>query len=83
LWDILAKMKVIVKKVSGRLHEFNVEPTDKVFTMKQKLSEEIGIHVDQIALVYSGKPLKENETFDEQSIKPNSEIQMIPTLIGG
>jgi hypothetical protein len=66
---------MIVKvKFMSREYEFDVEPYDKVYTLKEKVSEKVGIENIYIRLCFDGIPLKKDKTFDEQSVKPDSKI---------
>jgi hypothetical protein len=76
-------MKIKAKTIVGKEYEFDAEPTEKVYTLKQRISEKIGIHVDQIKLVYNGKPLREDGTLEEQNVKPGSLIQIASHIRGG
>jgi hypothetical protein len=68
-------MKIKFKSIVGKVYEFDVEPTDKVYTLKPKISEKIGISKEYLNLVYNGVPLKDDKTFDEQGVKPDSLIR--------
>jgi ubiquitin-like protein Nedd8 len=59
--------------VFKRLWE-DIEPTDKIYTLKQEFSEKIGIPEADLRLVYNGAPLKEDATLDEQGVEPGSII---------
>jgi hypothetical protein len=76
-------MIIKIKAMTGKLYEFDTESADKAYALKQKLSEKIGIAVEQLKLVYNGVPLKDTETVGEKNIKPGSVIQAALVLKGG
>ena len=76
-------MKVDVKLLNGRVIEFEIQGTDKIMSLKQKLEESEGISVDQIRLVYSGRQLPDDKTFEEMKVKEKSVINMLLSLRGG
>jgi hypothetical protein len=66
---------MIVKvKFMSREYEFDVEPYDKVYTLLEKVLKNVRVEKRYIALLFGGRPLNMDKTFDEQSVKPNSEI---------
>jgi Ubiquitin family len=51
--------------------------------VKQALQEKEGIQVDQIKLIYSGKPLLDDKTLGSYNITAGTTIYMILHLRGG
>ena len=60
-----------------------LEPTDEVKTIKQSLQEKVGIQVDQIRLIYSGKQLADDKKIEFYNITAGGTIHMVLQLRGG
>jgi hypothetical protein len=73
-------MLVKVKTMVGKEVEFDVGGTDKVFSLKGKIAEKVGIPPEQQKLVCNGKPMIEDKTFSDQDIKAGSVIQLALVL---
>jgi hypothetical protein len=46
------------------------------------LAEKTAIGVDQMRLVYGGKPMSDEKSFGEQNVQPGSVIQLVLQLRG-
>jgi hypothetical protein len=80
----MATMKLRVRNISGRIIEVEVSPTETVYVLRERLSEQIGIHSSQIRLVYRGIPLRINETLAAQNVTElGGLIQAAVVLQGG
>ncbi|KAI0835576.1 UV excision repair protein Rad23 [Hypoxylon sp. FL0890] len=62
-------MKVTFKELSNQKFTLDVEPTDLVSTLKQRVAEEKGWDAKALKLIYSGKILKDEETVAAHKIE--------------
>ncbi|KAL2017683.1 hypothetical protein VTK56DRAFT_1843 [Thermocarpiscus australiensis] len=62
-------MKVTVKDLKQQKFTIDVEPSDPISTLKQKISEERGWDPKLQKLIYSGKILKDEETIESYKIE--------------
>ena len=76
-------MFIQIRLLNGQVQQFDVEPTDKVIDLKIKLEEREAIAPEQQRLIFSGKQLDDNKTFEEQKIGPGTQINLLLSLRGG
>ncbi|CAI4217587.1 unnamed protein product [Parascedosporium putredinis] len=62
-------MKVTFKDLKQNKFTLDIEPTDLISAVKQKISEEKGWDAKQQKLIYSGKILKDDETVESYKIE--------------
>ncbi|KAI1398442.1 UV excision repair protein Rad23 [Hypoxylon fuscum] len=62
-------MKVTFKELSNQKFTLDVEPTDLISALKQKVSEEKGWDPKALKLIYSGKILKDDDTVAAHKIE--------------
>jgi hypothetical protein len=79
---IMSNLSIQVKSMIGREYDFTVASTDKVGGLKGRLAEKTAIGVDQMRLVYGGKPMLDEKSFGEQNVQPGSVIQLVLQLRG-
>jgi len=76
-------MLITVKTLSGRKLAFEMETTQTIGEIKDKLFEKEQIPKDQIRLIYGGKTLDNNDSSIESwNIKPGTDIMMAMHLKG-
>ena len=76
-------MKIIVNSMGGGKIELEVFETTSVLDIKNKLVPFTGLDIEQQALLYNGKRLKEGETVEQLKIKEKSMISLVISLRGG
>jgi len=59
--DVLAKMLIKVKTLTGKEIEIDIEPTDKVERIKERVEEKEGIPPPQQRLIFSGKQMNDEK----------------------
>ncbi|KAI1463335.1 UV excision repair protein Rad23 [Daldinia caldariorum] len=62
-------MKVTFKELSNQKFTLDIEPTDLISTMKQRVAEEKGWDAKALKLIYSGKILKDEDTVAAHKIE--------------
>jgi UV excision repair protein RAD23 len=62
-------MKLIIKTIKGEIFHVEVEPTDKIVDVKQKLNAEKGFEVAQQKLILRGKNAEDNVTLSDLGVK--------------
>lgn len=69
--------------LTGEEHEIDIEPTDKISRIKEKLEEKEGIAPAQQRLVFQGKKLKDDDTVSKCKLQGGSVLHLVVALRGG
>ena len=69
-------MQIFVKAPNGKLITLDVETTDRIEDVKEKISDKEGIDVKQICLSLLGKELEDGNTLQDYSIQKDTTIHM-------
>ncbi|XP_064201954.1 NEDD8 ubiquitin like modifier, like isoform X1 [Anguilla rostrata] len=90
---MLFKLGTVPKQVSphwtfdmtltGKEIEIDIEPTDKVERIKERVEEKEGIPPQQQRLIYSGKQMNDEKTAADYKIQGGSVLHLVLALRGG
>lgn len=76
-------MQIFVKTLTGETIPLDVEPSDLINNVKQKIQDKEGIPSSQdIRLIFAGQPLEDGRALSEYHIEPDSLIFLVKPLIG-
>ncbi|PHH81097.1 hypothetical protein CDD82_1313 [Ophiocordyceps australis] len=70
-------MKVTIKDLKQQKFELDVEPTDLISTVKEKIAAEKGWEANLQKLIYSGKILKDDQTVASYNLEPKGYVVCI------
>ncbi|CAH6723665.1 NEDD8-like protein Rub1p [[Candida] jaroonii] len=76
-------MQIKVKTLTGREIPVDVEPTDKIYNIKEMMEEKEGIFPAQQRLIFQGSQLNDETTIAESGIQPGASLHLVLTLRGG
>ena len=76
-------MQISVKTLAGEILNFDVEPSDSVESLQEKIAESKAWPAQGQRLIFDGKPLENTKTLAECKIDENSLIYVVLTLRGG
>ena len=73
-------MQIFVKSLSGRTYPLDVDGNNTIISIKKKIQDVEGIHIECQRLIFAGKQLQDQNTLNDYRIQPLAQLNVLASL---
>lgn len=76
-------MQIKVKTLTGKTIDIDIEPSDTITRIKERVEEKEGIPPQQQRLIFGGRAMADDKTAADFGIKAGATLHLVLALRGG